>query len=386
MVEMQNEPDDNQSASQLWNQIFANLAKSEDATLVSSNYEGAEDELRLRTGLAQAGWTENEVNARIKIGKAQYGNAPVTSPGVAPQVEIQLARLCDDIEAAMARRGLTSQARLARGIEPRVGPYASMTNVIMTRQGIITVSSFMFRFCGLIARTFTRTLLLNPLLWESEDYIENDACNRLKQQPALSLYWLRIYLSFATTGTHTLVPFQPARKDEIILFEQVARAMELFAIGHEYGHHHHGHGRQLEGDPKQEEFDADRFALEVGYEVERQPLIFWNPYLLSGAGGVVLLMALDTLRTIGAIISGISAPPSNTHPSTTERLAQFEQSSTSLPDDFRATSGFRIASARIMSSVDVSITNHIASLPPELLKKLQALCSGQSLTAAEFKR
>lgn len=349
------------------------MAKFEDATLVSPDYGGVDDEVRLRTGLAQAGWTEQEIDARIKINKAQHENAPVTSPGVSAHVEIQLARLCDDIETAMARRSLDSHARLARGIEPRVGPYASMTNVIMTRQGIVTVSSFMFRFCGLIARAFTRTLRLNPSFWESEGYLEDNACDLLKQRPALLLYWLRIYLSFATTGTHVFVSFEPASKDEVILFEQVARAMELFAIGHEYGHHHHGHGRQLEGDPKQEEFDADRFALEVCYEVEQQPLICRNPYLLSGSGGIILLLALDTLRKINATVNGNSAPPSNTHPATMERLAQFEQLSTSFPDDFRAVKGFRVASTRIMATADVCITNSIASLPPELLKGLRAL-------------
>ncbi|OYY41169.1 MAG: hypothetical protein B7Y56_15490 [Gallionellales bacterium 35-53-114] len=374
---MQNEPDGNQSARQLWEQIFANMVKSEDATLVSPDYDSADEEARLRTGLAQAGWTEQEMDARIKIYKAQHENAPVTSPGVSAHVETQLARLCDDIEAAMTRLGLDSQARLARGIEPRDGPYASMTNVIMTRQGIVTVSSFMFRFCGLVARAFTRTLSLNPSFWESEDYLEENSCNFLKQQPALTLYWLRIYLSFAITGTHVLVPFQPANKDEVILFEQVARAMELFAIGHEYGHHHHGHGRQLEDDQKQEEFDADRFAIEVGYEVEQQPLILWNPYLSSGAGGAILLLALDTLRKINEIISGNSVPPSDTHPTTIDRLAQFEQLSTSFPDDFKAIKGFRIASVRIMTTVDACITNSIASLPPERLKELRVLLTNR---------
>ena len=135
-----------------------------------SPWRAADEEVRLRTGLAQAGWTEHEIDARIITHKAQHENAPVSSPGVAAQVEIQLTRLCDDIEAAMTRRGLNSHARVARGVEPRAGPYASMTNVIMTRQGIVTVSSFMFRFCGLVARPFIRTLRLSPSFWESEDY------------------------------------------------------------------------------------------------------------------------------------------------------------------------------------------------------------------------
>jgi hypothetical protein len=52
-------------------------------------------------------------------------------------------------------------------------------------------------------------------------------------------------MSYAVTGTNILVPFRPATKVEVLLFEQIARAMEIFAIAHEYGHHHHAHGRRL---------------------------------------------------------------------------------------------------------------------------------------------
>ena len=96
-----------------------------------------------------------------------------------------------------------------------------------------------------------------------------------------------------------------------MLFEQVARAMEIFAIAHEYGHHHLGHGSQIDGDPMQEEFEADQFALKISYEVEQKPFLFDNPYLSSGAGGVVLLLALATLRKFEETLRGARATASD---------------------------------------------------------------------------
>ncbi len=84
--------------------------------------------------------------------------APVTSPGVNPFVEIHLARLSDYVEAGMDRLKMKSHAKVARGVEPRAWASASKINVIMTDESIVTVSAFFFRFCGLVARAFIRSI------------------------------------------------------------------------------------------------------------------------------------------------------------------------------------------------------------------------------------
>lgn len=187
----------------------------------------------------------------------------------------------------MARLGMSSHMRVARGLEPRLGPYAAKTNVIMTDESIVTVGTQLFRFCGLIARAFTRTLQLDAKFWDSDCYSKESAILLIHTQPDLLLYWMRIYISYALTGTHALVPFKPANILEVS-FEHVARAMELFAVAHEYAHHHHDHGRQIDSsDEKAEEFEADQFALKICYEAERYPdALGYNPYLTAGAGGL----------------------------------------------------------------------------------------------------
>lgn len=363
----------NDSATELWEQLFATMAKAEDAALVDPEHDEAEDEARLREGLAQAGWSEREIQQRVDLLRAQAAAAPSTSPGVNPHVESQFSRLCDNIEVAMDRLGMDSYARVARGIEPRLGPLAAKTSVIMTDQSIVTVGSFLFRFCGLVARAFTRTLLLAPAFWESAEYSDKRAQGYLKTRPELRRYWLSIFVSYALTGTHIMALFRPANRHEVMLFEQVARAMEIFAIAHEYAHHHLDHGRRLEDDPKAEEFDADQLALKIAYEVECKPFIFPNPYLSSGAGGVVLLLALKTLQEFKNDFLGPSAVPSGTHPDILARIARFDTVATLDREEFAALRGFRTASGRIMTSVAADLSNLRGAMPPEHCARLREL-------------
>ncbi len=363
----------NEAAIELWRQIFATLANAEDATLVDADYNPTEDEARFREGFAQAGWSEEETQFRLDVLRKQEAGAPVTSPGVSPHVEFLFGLLCDDIEAAMERLHIESHGRVARGIEPRAGPLAANTNVVMTDEGIITVGSFLFRFCGLIARAFTRTLHRAPTFWESANYSHDLARAYVRDDPKLVAYWLRIFLSFSTTGTHVMVPFQPAKRHELVVFEQVARAMEIFAIAHEYGHHHLDHGRRIEDDPKLDEFSADQFALKISYEVERKPILMPNPYLSSGAGGVILLLALETLNGIREVITRIPIAPSVTHPDVDARLLQFDSVSVLKPQEFVALRAFRIASTRIMKTVQSVLLELTNAMPPDAHKLLRAL-------------
>jgi hypothetical protein len=93
----------NEAATQLWTQLFATMAKAEDAALIDVEYDEREHTDRLSEGLAQAGWSEREIQLRVDSYREQVAGAPITSPGVNPHVEVMFGRLCDDIEAAMDR-------------------------------------------------------------------------------------------------------------------------------------------------------------------------------------------------------------------------------------------------------------------------------------------
>lgn len=176
-----------------------------------------------------------------------------------------------------------------------------------------------------------------------------------------------IYASYALTGTNVLVPFRPGTPTELMMFEQIARAMEIFAVAHEYGHHHLAHGRQIGADAHAEEFEADQFALKICYEVEHVPLLLENPYLSSGAGGALLLMALETLNSATHSL-GTEANAADTHPSATARIERFDSVAVLKPKEFRMLRGFRLACTRVMALMNSELIGPLRAASPELLK------------------
>ena len=369
----------NQAAKEIWEQVFARLAETDDAAVVDPDYDPAADEAKALQALKEAGWSDETIAKRMELHKAERASAPITSPGVNPHVEAHLARLCDDVEEAMDRLKLGSHAKVARGVEPRAWAYASKINVVMTDESVVTVSAFLFRFCGLIARAFTRTLMLNPYVWESKRFSEQEIHGYFRAAPEILRYWMQIYVSFALTGTHVFVPYKPARATEVMLFEQVARAMEIFVIAHEYGHHHFAHGKSLDADPHLEEFEADQFALRISGELERTPLFFENPYLLSGAGGVVMLLALETLKEIASILGRKQRHAMGTHPAVDARIARFDSVAVLEPREFERLKNFRMAAARVMRSANAALLPALKALPVETFRRVFAMADGSRM-------
>lgn len=352
----------NQTATELWGQVFDRLAKQENASIVDPEYDATEGERRFRRGMKEAGWSDDHIATYLDVSNERIASAPVTSPGVNPDVEALFQRLSTDVESAMDRLGLHSHAQVARGIEPRLGPHAAKIGVIMTDESIVTVGSHLFRFCGLVARAVTRTINLNPYLWDAEDWDERGAAKILYSSPELLTYWMSIYLSYATTGTNYLVPFRPATSNELFLFEQIARAMELFAIAHEYGHHHHAHGKSIEAQPHTEEFQADQFALKICYEAERSPHILNSPYLSSGAGGAVLLLALEQLRVFEAHI-GRKVVSADSHPAALSRIQRMDSVAVMRPVEFKGLKNFRAGMVRLMLLVNRTLSEALPKMP-----------------------
>jgi hypothetical protein len=213
---------------------------------------------------------------------------------------------------------------------------------------------------------------LAPTFWESANYSDESAQFYLKTAPEVMGYWLRIYISFCVTGTPFLVPFRPANRNELV-FEQVARAMEIFAIAHEYSHHHLDHGRRIGADPKLEEFCADQLALKIAYEVERRPLVFVNPYLSSGAGAVILLKALQTLREVTEVITGVQTKQTDTHPDVASRIAKFDCVAVLKPKEFENLNSFRKVSARIMEKTGTEVSKLLQAMPTDVRNQLRTL-------------
>lgn len=154
----------NDTAKELWPQIFERLSLDPAAAVWEPEYE-ANSEQKLRQGLLGAGWSDEEVTQILIQQDHRLLHVAPAPAGVSPHVHAYYDNLCEEVEDAMDRLGIRSHETVARGVEPRIGPYAAATGVIMTDESIVTVGAHLFRFCGLIARAYTRTLLLAPWLW-----------------------------------------------------------------------------------------------------------------------------------------------------------------------------------------------------------------------------
>lgn len=340
----------NEAAKDLWAQIFSRAAELPDAAMNDPNYQSDEERERILTeAFLKAGWCTDEINRLITLSREREDEPNANSPGVAPGLEAHLGRLSNRISEELSYTGAGAHQRLEVAIDPKVGIEASLTNVIMTDEAILTVSSFLFRWCGLIARAYTRTLLQDIGYWSRPAVSVREDMLFLIKRPALALYWGRIFMSFAATGTHVAVPYLPSARHELHLMEQVAWSMEYFTVAHEFGHHMLLH-RSVEDDPKEQEYEADRFAIRICERLTMEPFgNIENPYLRTGAGGTLMLKALAILRSVQR--NGAREEISLTHPSTEERIRKIMNRHAMQPDQFRIDLDFNETALRVMTAV-----------------------------------
>ncbi len=342
---------ENEAARDFWAQIFERAARDPNATLhePDEESEAAQREITIRA-LTEDGWSEERIARRVEE-KSFHGNLEnANSPGVGPGLEFKLKLLSDLVGKAISETGESSHEKVEVAIDPKAGVSASLTNVIMTDEGILSVSSFLFRWCGLVARAYTRTLIADIAHWTSKANDSATDQELILKHPNLVLYWFQIFVSFSGTGTHVLVPYRPSSPSEFHLFEQVACAMECFTIAHEFGHHVLGH-RGIDDDPKVQEFQADAFAAKICEQLEFEPFpLLRNPYTRSGAGGSLMLLALEILNSFNDVTRK-NASDTNMHPAASDRIAKISMRNLMQPKQLEMDREFNGTVTRIMNAV-----------------------------------
>ncbi len=341
----------NLAAKDFWAQMFDSAVKLPDAAIDKSNPKlDRHNKEGVAKALAEAGWDSKEIKDRIAVHRKLELVPNTNSPGVAPGLEAILKHLSCPISDAIAATGATNHKKVELAIDPKVGVAASLINVIMTDEAILTVSSFLFRWCGLIARAYTRTLLVDVNYWAGPATSINEDRLFLLKRPKIARYWSSILTSFAATGTHLTVAYQPCTKEEVYLMEQVAHSMEYFTIAHEYGHHMLNH-RSVSADSIEQEYAADRFALQICAMLIHEPFkTIENPYLRTGAGGSLMLRALAILNSIN---NGISPNKMlDTHPPTRDRIQKITNRHVMQPEQFEMDLDFNGTVNRIMDAVE----------------------------------
>jgi hypothetical protein len=346
------------AAKDYWGQLFERSARNPLATLVARDeiIEGAEE--RAKVLLAARGVPPEQIDALAAQFAADLANAPVTSPGIDPHFESIFNGLCDRVEAAIAKVSKSGPVRVARGIEPQVGVFAARLGVMMTDASVITVGSQIFRFCNVVGKALTTTIMIDPGAWDTVD--DRQALRALlRSRPDAVRYWVDILVSFSFTGSSVSVPFVTLPREWNALKDRMVDAVEIFVVAHEYSHHLMRHGRLLEAsadssaDPRArgEEFEADSIAIMIGQMVTGH-LPDENLLMISGAGMVVMLSALEMLARARRLLGlGMDGNARASHPSAADRFAIIDRQEHLWGNDAVALRAQRLAYVRMMDVI-----------------------------------
>ena len=363
------------AAADLWQQLLERARRSEWSTFQDPEYiEPPQKVERDRKAFIEAGWSTSEVDF-ILGNRSEKLVKGVSSSGVAPHTETALARIAEMVRSAASEILTVDFSKIEFVVEPKAGPLISLINVMMTDESIIAMGSFFTRYCGLVARAYTRTVLLAPWLFGA-DADDEKVRKLLRENSSLLLYWWRIFVSFALTGTHILTSFKPSRKEEVILFEQIAHSMEVFALAHEVAHHVHRDVRKFDdgSDRYPEEYDADRVAVKIARRVDEQHAWKWirgsftpNPYLSSGAGGVLLLGSLEIFRDVKDKVYKNTAY--NTHPHFLDRSERIKLLWVLEPNMYKQSLEFCGAVESVLRCVKAELSPLMLAFPVEQFAK-----------------
>jgi hypothetical protein len=252
-----------------------------------------------------------------------------------------IERVISQVEEVCLEHGVPTHAGVVYGTDAMLGLGIGQRAVLETEASIIEVSVHFLAFSNGIARLLARTI---PYHQVDDDQIvvwRNIAALRgiLRRNIDLVHDWSEALTSFAAIGVQPQGPMVPLNDAQNAIRILLLRAIELFAIGHEYGHHSMRHGQVTSSENSetfQDEYSADLFgrgcSMAIGAGDEED-----NFYAVSGAGGVLILGSLELVRHVRAILeTGHDEPPPRSHhPPYLDRVANLAELDTRLHEDNR---------------------------------------------------
>ncbi len=288
------------------------MTRDEYLKLYDENF-GQLIEIAKRLGVA-----EGEAPAVARHARDLLAALPAGSDFDDPCILFILHELESDIKAAFRYLPLSMRNGVILGATHVTRPDAQLYAVYPNDTSIVEVAIPTFSFCNHIAQAMAHTIPqgVEAARLKFEKY---RADGTAPAENWVRRRWASIFLAYATVEAPRFEPDQnrpPYWKTHPIL-----DAMELFMVGHEFGHHA-AQGCELTKEPMAEEHYADFIARNLSLAVAKlrnTPLDF---FLISGAGAPLLLGSLDMLlRARQVLTDGTDAlPPSETHPPVRERL------------------------------------------------------------------
>jgi hypothetical protein len=284
-----------------------------------------------------------------------------------PGCEEVLACIARGVDRACEALGLDVQKGVVRGVLPGRGINAQSSDFYGTGIAIVAIDASLVPFTG----------MLTELLLESFEYREtNDGLaivldsagclNRVTGGKSIidsSLdaqegrettlqRWERFFLHFAGLSFPWSRPALTNAQEA--MYSQFTSAMEVFAVGHEYGHHIRRHNTGSSATSSVSPQDALRYELEADRTAWRiaqylgaagfagRPTEYRNTWMESSAGAVAYLIAAEVTRRVREILEtgNETRQQSLSHPACYDRLKALEEwdgfTDHPLVDEFRA--------------------------------------------------
>ncbi|MEY9363863.1 hypothetical protein ABH994_006584 [Bradyrhizobium yuanmingense] len=259
-----------------------------------------------------------------------------------------LERVIGEVEAACVRKRIPIRGSVAYGVSYEPGATAGQRAVLLTESSIIDASMPFFILCNRIAKQMALTVIIadedKPLRYSHDP---KEVQTHLDQNPDLVVGWEDIFSAFALAKVPQADFTQTLNVPVTAIWAMLLRSIELFAMGHEYGHHVMRHGLSDSSEEKEdvleEEHEADRFAraASIAMGADESPQ---NRFAMYGVGAILILGAIDIIRRADALISTGSdvTTPRKRHPSFVARIKEIATLDKQLPEaDQKAAAAMR---------------------------------------------
>lgn len=341
----------------------------------------------------QLQWMEDNKDLVLSVARGGFGDAEAiveeykqallnTSPGSAlddTSARQILERVLKEIEDACRQNQIPVRSGVVFGVTPGFGLHISQFSVLGTQASIIEVTIPFLVFCNLITKALALTLPQSPA-GSSSVSVSNDPAlviTRLQQSPHIVTEWTRILGAYAELGWPPLGIHLVADAATQAVRVMLIRAVEIFVLAHEYGHHVMRHGvtdsSAQVANSFVEERQADIFArsacLAIGSR-DAPP----NFYAMTGTGGVIILGALDLVRRTKAVLKTGQdhVDRSASQPPLRDRIATIALLDQQLPlQQRRAAAEMRGCFIEIMEVIWAAVRWNIVKLHEEGVRPVQ---------------
>jgi hypothetical protein len=221
--------------------------------------EAAEHLIRIQNRIDASGEFRADLRSALE---ARFGKDPLGSinpnAGVHdPANHSVLEHISTAVEFACGVLGLDTQKGVVRGVLPVRGIGGTSSDFFGTGIAIVTIESSLATFTDWLANLIVSTVDMGESpdgRWIEVDY--EKCLARLRSDEELRFEWERFFLHFAGLSVksklHVSILTDAALNEQQSAVKwQLTSAMEVFVVGHEYGHHIARHNAARRPHPRQ---------------------------------------------------------------------------------------------------------------------------------------